>query len=458
MEFADTIAAPATPAGIGALAIIRVSGKNAFPIVISCLKEQDKFEKCHPKIIGLFKFRDPGSGDALDRVTAIKYCSPRSYSGEDMVEIICHGGNLVVGKIMDALIKAGARCAEKGEFTKRAFLLGKMDLATAESVHGIIESGSEEQLESCLYNYFGKYRSLIERWRKTILEMMSHIESRIQFPDENDVEERAGTGSDRRMAEALRMEIDDELERGRKIEHRARETTIAIVGPPNAGKSSVFNSILRYERSITHHGEGTTRDSISENVRIGGRAVCLVDTAGLAAGKNDVEMMGVERSWHHIENSDLLIWVSAADKEFLPEELDLADMKTKGRLICVINKIDMGRNLEKQTFLAGRGIEGVCISAKTGENIGELVPFIVRGRGGGEQHVIESSIVNSKRQEYVLKKLCNELMEAQKCVGPDDELAAYHLKAGLSALEGYSGKGSDEELLNLVFEKFCIGK
>ncbi|MBD3391014.1 MAG: GTP-binding protein, partial [Chitinivibrionales bacterium] len=308
----STITALATPRGAAALAMIRVSGPDAFSIVKACLDARERFDRLGARRLALVRFTGPVAGEVVDEVSIVKYAAPGSYTGEDTVEITCHGGLAVVERILEELMDAGAVYAVPGEFTKRAFLNGKMDLARAESVHQVVQSRTTAQHRRAVWNYFGGYRRKLEAWRAGVEEIVSLLETGIEFEEEHEV----GDVSERARENACRLlsDVEKELEGRESMRERERGVQVAFVGPPNAGKSTLLNLVLGYERSIVFGDEGTTRDAVSEWVTWHGHDVKFIDSAGLRSTDQEVERLGVERTWAYIEKCDLVVLVTAADE------------------------------------------------------------------------------------------------------------------------------------------------
>jgi tRNA modification GTPase len=326
------IATLSTPPGRGALAVIRLSGDSVHELFASVIVEKDKFATELPRKIALYTViacdntRKDGNllpdtraiPEVIDEVTAIKYIAPRSFTGEDMVEIFCHGGSVIPQKILDRLFRQGARPAGRGEFSRRAFLNGKMDLLKAESITGLIDSQTEKHFKSAQLAYQGKQLELLEGLKRRIINILSDVESRIEFGEEDDVAESAGGAVSANVRDLGRIveELEEELRRGERVRSLDDGLIVALAGPPNAGKSSLFNEILGYDRSIVHDRPGTTRDIVSERILFDGIgvAVKLFDSAGIRETDDAIEQAGIERAMEAVKDAHFVIWVTAADE------------------------------------------------------------------------------------------------------------------------------------------------
>ena len=351
MEENETIAALSTGKGNAALAIIRISGNKAFEILSKCLNPSKQFLSSFPKGINLYKFYNKKSQKIIDEVTAIKYVSPKSFTGEDMVEIICHGGEIVIDEIVSCLLEEGITLAEKGEFGKRAFLNGKMDLIKAEAIDQIIQCKSRKQYGVALEVYQGSGDRKIFKWKEEIKSIIINCEASIEFPEEDDI---IGKGKKYlSKLKAIYEDIKNELKNREKIKAIESGISIPIVGIANAGKSTLFNKIIGFERVLVHHEEGTTRDAVSEEVIIGGERIRIIDTAGLSETKIQVEKMGIKKTWEEINNGNGVIWVTPANKEIVDKEKEMLQRIKKEKIIGIISKKDLndgekkGRTLEE---------------------------------------------------------------------------------------------------------------
>jgi tRNA modification GTPase len=347
------IVALSTSPGRGALAVIRLSGNGAHDIFAGVVAEKGKFRRESARRIGIYTIVDDGGGNDVSRdtspqiveeVTAIKYGAPRSFTGEDMVEIFCHGGAVIPQNILDRLFRAGARAAGRGEFSRRAFLNGKMDLLKTESIASLIDCQTEKHLKSAQLAYSGKQFESLERLKRQIVGILSDIESRIEFAEDDDVAESKASASsgNRRELERIIQILEDELRCSERIKTLDDGIIIALAGPPNAGKSSLFNEILGYDRSIVHDSPGTTRDAVSEKIVFDGVTVKLFDCAGIRDTDSAIERRGIERTMSAVKDAHVVLWVTSAGERFGDGEREgIVDAGDGKETLVVINKIDL---------------------------------------------------------------------------------------------------------------------
>lgn len=453
----ETIVARATPQGKSALAILRISGPDAFKITARCIKEKNLFKKSPARYIQLYIAKDPINDTPIDQITLIKYCSPRSFTGENMVEIICHGGQLIINEIYAALINAGARSATKGEFTRRALFNGKINLMKAEAIRGLIESNSETELRCAKKLYSGKAPDL-EMWRNEILELLKRIESRIEF-EETEIIIDASTEGKKRI-EVFLQRLKKDIEKRENIRVIETGMNVVIAGPVNAGKSTLFNKLVGKERTIVHQEPGTTRDIVSEQLWIYGHEIHLFDSAGLRKAENEIEREGIRRSREAMRSAEIIIWVTAADEQLRKEELQELILNEKTHpIICVINKIDVSDGKEKTDAIKKAGIETIAISLKEErkEKIESLILKIVKKIEDIKGEIEIPDMLLNARFEEIGKKLVNETaMALEEWERP--EIAVVHLKKGLSYMDEFFGNVNSEEIINNIFRDFCVGK
>lgn len=449
-----TIAAVATPAGTGALGIIRISGEEAFEKVSLCLDPTEKFHKAEPKKISLFKFCRINSGEKIDEVTVIKYRRPNSYTGEDMVEIFCHGGPYIINSIIKELISNGIDGAKKGEFTRRAFLNGKMDLTRAEAVKSVIESKNDLENKIAVRALSGEYKKKIEKWRERIVEALVQIETEIEFEEDQNIElERK---EKRNLLELIRV-IGEDLKRREKIKEIEGGLRVVIAGPANAGKSTLFNKIVGYDRVLTHHEPGTTRDWVSEKIYIDGNELILIDSAGIRKTENPVELEGIKKSNEEIEKAGLVIWVSAADERIYEEEKERIKVLKNRNTIFLLNKIDKKTNGEKETFFKSEEINPELVSLKDGNNLMNIFDKISKRARKLNESIEIPDMIGNLRQEKIaieMKEKIKKAIDNWERV----EIAAHYLNTALESVEEILGKRDNEEVLNRIFDSFCIGK
>jgi tRNA modification GTPase len=459
MEQNDTITALATPNGTSALAVIRLSGSESHIIFRSCIEEEEKFESSPCSAIRIYTFKNKESGERIDEVTAIKYDRERSYTGEAMVEIICHGGYMIIEKIVERFIAGGARYAHRGEFSKRAFSNGKLDILKAESINALIESQTESQLRCAHFSYSGTGWEILSKWKDALIDIQARIESIIEFgEDESDIEEEAIKGDIKSRVRDVREEIGVQCTEGKRIRGAGKGIEIAIVGPANAGKSSLFNYILDTERSIVHWSEGTTRDYITEKVVIRNCVVDCIDTAGISYSNSEVEAIGIARSWEFICRAPIVIWVSAAQRAMMDEEEKIMQHREGKETIVVLNKIDMGENLEKKEYFKRRNIPFLEISLKEMKNVGAVIDAIETILTERYEDVSGRCIVQNARQERIMQKMIETLARVESEIAYHEEFCAEYIRDVLGDIGASGGETMPEDVINRIFETFCIGK
>ena len=452
----DTIAAISTPKGEGGIAIIRISGDKSFEIL-------DKiFVKKNPNAnLGFYKLNYGFIKDGektVDEVMAVRLKAPKSYTCEDIVEINCHGGTLVSEKVLELVLRNGARHAESGEFTKRAFMNGRIDLSQAEAVMDIIQGKTEKSVSLSLDQLRGDLRDKVNQFKKALLDITAHVNVVLDYPEE---------GIDDPLPAELRNNLEkvyeeanrliDSYDTGKKIKEGIKTV---IVGKPNVGKSTLLNALLHEERAIVTHVAGTTRDVIEEIINIKGVPLVLVDTAGIRKTDDIVENIGVEKSKQFIGKADLVLLVLDASKELENEDIEVINQikENKKKVIVLLNKID----LNKKINLAGHNLENIVeISAK--DNIGiedmqeKIYSYIV------EEDVENSSeklIITNIRHKTALEKTKDAIKNIFETInmGLPMDLISVDLKEALDSLSEITGEISSEDILDHVFGNFCVGK
>lgn len=447
----ETIVALATPNGVGALAVIRISGKDSFKIFHGCIKEVKKFNSINEREIAVLTFVD--NKEVIDQITAIKYKDPKSFTGEDMVEIICHGGIITVKEIIRVIIKNGARLAHRGEFTRRAFENGKIDLLRAEAIRGIIESTSTIENRNALKAYYGKSHEYIEEIKSKIIEILCDIESDIEFNEEDDIKEKEKNS---KILE-IKEELEKELKRRKNIKEIEEGIKIVIAGPPNAGKSTLNNKILGYRRSIVNDKPGTTRDVIKETIEIKNHITTIVDSAGIRETEDEIEKEGIKKSEEEIRLSSITIWITSADEKFcLGEEKRIIELKNIKRTIFVLNKIDKKENREKEAFFRDEKIKVIKVSLIENE-IDEIQNEIVKKVEEIIHEYETTECIVNERQEEIISRVYEKILYGIEKL-EQKEIVSIYMNEALKEIENLTGKISNQEILDNIFDKFCIGK
>lgn len=446
----DTIVAISTPPGRGGIGVVRLSGPGAKAISESILKFPHSPDwKPWTAQLGSLLDRD---NEAVDHVVVSYYAAPRSYTGEDVVEISCHGAPVVLEHCVGQAVGAGARIAEPGEFTLRAYLNGRIDLPQAEAVRDLIEATTIYQARIAAQQVEGSVSRRIKPLKEQLLELISLLEAGIDFA-EDDIDV-AGSAEILRRITPIRAGIDAlvrSFDYGRLVHNGF---TIAIVGRPNVGKSSLFNRLLEQDRAIVTDIPGTTRDTVSELASIGGIPVRFLDTAGIRQGQDLVETLGIERSYQAMAEADLTLVVVDASEPLSPEDHALIDRaRERGQFILVGNKADLHG-------VADIPPDAVAVSALTGENIGQLRSRALDKAGAGQMAGQESGFLTSLRHEQLLRESGEALDAASQAVrnGIPHEMLLLDLYAALQPIDAVTGATTADDILNRIFSTFCIGK
>jgi len=445
----EPIVAIATPFGESAIGGIRLSGLDVLNRIRDLIVIKGKLR---PRYAHYVKIRDE-KGEILDEGILKYYPSPKSYTGEDMVEIFLHGNSLILRKALELFISKGIRLAEPGEFTKRAFLNGKMDLLQAEAVADLIGSKSERALRAAQRQLQGELSSLINSLRERLLEILAYVEADIEFSEED-----IPTLSKEQIIYLLKdivQSIERLLSTVRTGEYLRRGINLAIVGKPNVGKSSLFNALLGTERAITTPIPGTTRDFIQESLTLKGIPINLIDTAGIRHTEDPVEKIGVERSLQKLKGADLVLFVVDGSSPLEEEDLNIYKLVEPLAHMVVINKADLPlKEGVLRTFP-----EAIKVSAVKGEGIEELKEALLERLG---VYALDSmQVYLSVRHENLLKKSKEVLKSLINKLETGDifpEILMLDLREAISYLEEIVGVISTEDILGSIFSRFCIGK
>ncbi len=460
MTQADTIAAIATPPGTGGIGIVRASGPNAERIGLALFKPRKTSTpfRSHRLVHG--EIVCPDTGRVLDEVLAVLMRAPHSFTGEDTLEIHCHGGPLILEEVLLAVLRAGARAAEPGEFTRRAFLNGRLDLAQAEAVQEMITARSQRGLDLALGHLRGGLSRLIGELRAAILDILTLLEAEIDFQEEDGVEAAPREALlDRLRDITARIEgLTATYGEGRMVREGAR---VVITGKANVGKSSLFNRLLGENRAIVTPHAGTTRDFIEEGASIRGIPVRYVDTAGIRETQDPAEREGIERVWRQAAVADVVVILLDGSCPFTPEDRDIVAANRDRNVVVAINKCDLPGVLERDALPRGiAGRELLRISAKTGEGIAALRDAVhaALGRAAGESRA--DAILTNLRHKIALERAFASLRTAEQGLsgGLSPEFAAFDLREALGALGEVTGQAITEEVLDRIFSTFCIGK
>jgi tRNA modification GTPase len=444
--YQDTIAAISTPLGEGGIGIVRLSGSEARSIARVLFRG-----KLADRRLSYGHIIDPATNEAVDEVLASYMAAPHTYTREDVVEINCHGGPAPLQQILQLTLRHGARLARPGEFTLRAFLNGRIDLAQAESVLDIVGARTEASLRLGVQGLQGRLSAPVRNIRERLLSILAHLTARIDFP-EDDVEPRQ-----------MVTPLNEALDGLRRLVATAKAGMVyrlgvrtAIVGRPNVGKSSLLNRLLRQDRSIVTPMPGTTRDTIEEVASIGGVPFILVDTAGIIHSKDVVESLGVERSRRAIEQADFVLAVVDVSQPMAKADNEILEFIGGKAALAVANKCDLPHRAE----LSGLGHGVVLTSALTGQGLNELEEKMVSTVLGGKAIVSDAPMVNNPRHSEALERAARSLERALQAIagGMADDFVAIDLTTALTALGEITGETVHEDLLEAIFSNFCIGK
>ncbi|WP_319203857.1 tRNA uridine-5-carboxymethylaminomethyl(34) synthesis GTPase MnmE [uncultured Ilyobacter sp.] len=453
----DTIAAISTPRGEGGIGIVRMSGDDSIKILSKVFraKSEKKIEDLKSHTINYGHIYDEEV--LLDEVMVSFLKGPKTYTREDIIEINCHGGYLITEKILELLLKKGARIAEQGEFTRRAFLNGRLDLTQAEAVMDIIHGKTDKSISLSLNQLRGDLKNQIAVLKKMILDVAAHVNVVLDYPEEG-IDDPLPDNLMDNLIEVL--ETSDTLiasyDKGKMIKEGVKT---AIVGKPNVGKSSLLNTILKEERAIVTHIAGTTRDIIEEVINLKGIPLILVDTAGIRTTDDVIENIGVKKSEDLIDKADLVLFVVDGSRELEEEDIKVHDQLKADKVIGILNKIDMERKLD----LTPLNKVGKWIEISATENIGisnmedEIYKYIVSGQVEDSSQKLIITNVRHKSALEKTKQAVENILETINMGLPMD-LMAVDLKEALDSLSEVTGEISTEDLLDHVFSNFCVGK
>ena len=452
MSFDDTIAAIATPLGEGGLAVLRISGPETFAIAdkIFAGKDRPSTAPSHTLLFG----KIVRQGRTIDEVLLAVLRAPRTFTREDTVEISCHGGILPVKLILDAILEQGARLAEPGEFTRRAFLNGRIDLAQAEAVADLIHSRTELALAAANEQLAGQLSRRINRLRDDLLHILAHVEAHIDFPDE-DIAPDTRDQLLKRLEDGLEF-IGQLLQTANEGQILRRGIRAAIVGRPNSGKSSLLNQLLARDRAIVSPIPGTTRDTIEETANVRGLPVVFIDTAGLREARDEIEIEGIRRSRQSLAQADLILHVLDANQPLTTEDTNyFTEFAGKKRLL-VRNKIDLAIHCELASGLA----PVVDVSCVTGVGVESLKDAIKGMVWSGEINAEMLQVMINSRHQDALNRARGAAVRTLEALRNNAtlELVALDLRIAVAAVGEIVGKTTTEDLLDSIFGQFCIGK
>lgn len=457
----DTIAAIATAPGIGGIGIIRVSGPEACDVVNRLFhsKQSVPLGDRQTRTIHYGHIVHPKTGKTLDEVIVVLMKGPHSYTAEDVVEIQCHGGFVSVREILKVLLSEGVRQAEEGEFTKRAFLNGRIDLTQAEAIIDIIDAKTEQSLEVAVNQLDGTLSKYIRALRDELIAMIAHLEVTIDYPEE-DIEEVSAQEVRTGLAPILEK-MDTLLATAQRGKLLRDGVMVSIIGRPNAGKSSLMNALLREDRAIVTNIPGTTRDSIEEFLTIQGIPVRLIDTAGIRETEDIVESMGVEKARQYLDKADVVVLVIDGSKPLEPEEQELLQLITNRPSIIFLNKADKVQCVSKEEIAAlGTFTEIVTISAAQGEGMDEMARVITSLVQGGSVQASHEAMLSNVRHITLMEQAKVSLDQSILAIdsGMPIDLIVTDIRAAWELLGDITGESLRESMVDELFKRFCLGK
>ncbi len=457
----ETIAAISTPIGPGGIGIIRISGQGALAIadrLVSTKKGKISSKPSHT--ITLAKIIDSATQDVIDEVLITVMKAPNSYTREDVVEINCHAGAFTMKKILDATLKEGARLAEPGEFTRRAFLAGRIDLTQAQAVISLIQARSEAAARAAASQADGQVSRKIMVLREELVRIAAELEAAVDFADE-DIETMS-TGKTSKELKKVAYELEELLRKAKRGKFLDEGITAAIVGRPNVGKSSLLNALMMEDRAIVSPYPGTTRDIVEARIQMDGIPIIMKDTAGWRAPMDDVEAQGLDRTKKAIQAVDLIVLVLDGSEQLKPEDKELmGQLSHEERTVTVINKADLPQKMDVARlprYLRKDPI--ISISAKQGDGLDLLGQLIGSRSGFSKEPEGNEAFLTSASQESSLVNAKTRLDEASAAhdEGFGEEIMSALVKEAIVGLGEIVGTDANEEIIRQIFKRFCVGK
>ena len=459
MKITDTIAAISSAAGNSGIGIIRVSGDEAIEVVDKIFRPANKNKKLANVESHTVHYGHIMDGDkTLDQVLVIVMKNPHSYTGEDTVEIDCHGGMLILKKVLDLVLKNGARTAEPGEFTKRAFLNGRIDLSQAEAVMDLINSKNDFALNSSIEQLKGGVSDAIKDIRKDIIYHIAFIESALDDPEHISLD-----GYDEEITEMLNENIDkisklvNSFDNGRIMKEGIKTV---ILGKPNAGKSSLLNLMLGEDRAIVTDIEGTTRDTLEENINFNGLSLKIIDTAGIRDTEDLVERIGVNKAKEIAKEGDLIIYVVDGSRELDDNDREIIKLINDKQAIILVNKSDMDTVINIDELKKDSNRDVILFSAKNGEGMDQLEEKIRNMFYSGKVTYNDQVYITNARHKEALENALESLKQVKNSVdaGMPEDFYSIDLMDAYTDLGLIIGESVEDDLVNEIFSKFCMGK
>ncbi|WQL65689.1 tRNA uridine-5-carboxymethylaminomethyl(34) synthesis GTPase MnmE [Staphylococcus pseudintermedius] len=460
MEQLDTITSISTPMGEGAIGIVRLSGHDAVEIADKLYKGKHLLKEVPTHTINYGHIIDPETEEVVEEVMVSVLRAPRTFTREDIVEINCHGGILTINRVLELTMTYGARMAEPGEYTKRAFLNGRIDLSQAEAVMDFIRSKTDRASKVAMNQIEGRLSDLIKRQRQSILEILAQVEVNIDYPEYDDVED-ATTEFLLERSQEIKQEIQKLLDTGVQGKIMREGLSTVIVGKPNVGKSSMLNNLIQDNKAIVTEVAGTTRDVLEEYVNVRGVPLRLVDTAGIRETEDIVERIGVERSRKALSEADLILFVLNYNEPLTEDDRKLYEVIKNEDAIVIINKTDLEQRLdlaEVETMVGDMPI--IQTSMLQQQGIDELEIQIRDLFFGGEVQSQDMTYVSNSRHISLLKQAKNAIQDAIDAaeMGVPMDMVQIDLTRTWEILGEIIGESASEELIDQLFSQFCLGK
>lgn len=459
MKVTDTIAAIASAASNSGIGVIRISGEEAFDIIDKIFVPKNKNKKMSEVKSHTIHYGNIVDGDEIvDEVLVLIMKEPNSYTAEDVVEIDCHGGTLVMQKILQIVIKNGARSAEPGEFTKRAFLNGRMDLSQAEAVMDLIDAQSDMALKNSVNQLSGSIHNKITEIRSDIIYHIAYIESALDDPEHislDGYDEEISAVTEKLMKEIKRL--SDSFSNGKIVKEGVKT---AILGKPNAGKSSLMNILVGEERAIVTNVAGTTRDTLQENIRIGDISLNVIDTAGIRETEDLVEQIGVKKAKEIAKDCDLVIFVADGSVKLDDNDREIIKLLENKKAIILLNKADKDMVVSKEEMEQLTNRDVILISAKNETGIDEVEEKIKKMFYSGEVSYNNQVLITNARHKEALDNAYESLCQVKNSIemGMPEDFYSVDLMDAYESLGLIIGESVEDDLVNEIFSKFCMGK
>ena len=448
INFDNSIVAIATAQGVSSISIIRVSGDASLSIAYK-ISQLEKITPRYAHLTSLYNYND----ELIDKAIMIYFSSPYSFTGENIVEFQCHGGMIVAQEILDTILEYGVRLAQPGEFSKRAFLNGKIDLTEAEAISKLIEAKSVDAAKILAKQMKGELRTFVDESREALLQSLAYSEVMIDYAEEDIPDDIMKSITD--QLDTLTLKIEQIVDASYRRRGLIEGFNVAIVGKPNVGKSSLLNALLSYDRAIVSNIAGTTRDTIEEQVRIGSHIIRLVDTAGIRDSEDTIEKIGIERSLLSVDEADVIIALFDGSRVFDEEDkkiLELVENLEDKHIIIAVNKIDLENAFRLENLV---GYDVIEVSAKKSfTQLTQRLELLFDSIGAGEELMLIST-----RQIEAVTKARDSIVEAKKpLLNGELEFFSYQLQEAVKSISSISKPYNSEEVLDKMFGEFCLGK